>query len=172
MNRTFPIPKTVTHKAERGTINLDRFTVKRGTLFSLGMNDMGIKGIYRNERCFPFNSDRNSKKTEDSKAKFEIIIILLAVRFRGIFHFLTKIVLSATTKNYYLKYRFQPNNRRLFKPQTDLTLACQCAKILFSLELTLAKANFFFPPSSLGGCGLAACGRGGGCLSGEEFKTE
>ena len=132
-------------------------------MLSLGLKAIRRKGIYRNERCFPFNSDRNSKKTEDSKANFEILIMLKALRFRGIFRFLTKIVLSATTKKYYLIYRFQPNNRRLFKPQTDLTLACQCAKILFSLELTLAKANFFFPPSSLGSCGLTAtCGGSGG----------
>ncbi len=39
--------------AERGTINVDRLTVKRGTLLSLGMKAEGIKGIYRNERCFP-----------------------------------------------------------------------------------------------------------------------
>ena len=46
----------------------------------------------------------------------------------------------------------------------------QCANILFNLKLTLAKGNFFFfPPSSLGDCGLTAtCGGG----VGEEFKTE
>ncbi len=55
---------------------MDRLTVKRGTLLLLGMKAMGIKGVYSNERCFPFNSDRNSKKTKESKAKFEKLIIL------------------------------------------------------------------------------------------------
>jgi len=44
----------------------------------------------------------------------------------------------------------------------ELTLIFLVESILFSLELRLAKANFFFPPSSLGGYGLTACGRGGG----------
>ncbi len=55
---------------------MDHLTVKRGTMLSLGMKVMGIKGVYRNKKCIPFNLDRNSKKTEDSKENFKILIML------------------------------------------------------------------------------------------------
>ena len=78
-NRTFPILKNATNKAERGTIDVDRLTVKRGTLLLLGMKDEGIKVSIVTKDVFPSIRIEIVKKQKKQKRSLKNLLYYILV---------------------------------------------------------------------------------------------